>query len=464
MRFRLVVMVALSPLALSAQDPGARAGRLGTVRFESSCTAAAQPAFIRGVTQLHSFVFGGATQSFQDALKADPACAIAYWGIALTTWGNPFAPGLKSAAQLARGLETVQAGRAAGAKTERERDYVAAAAKLYENHQTVDQMARLIAYRDAMRALAAKYPSDTEATIFYALSIAIANDPTDKTYAGLLESGAMLERLVAAQPDHPGLAHYIIHSYDVPPLADRALARRAQLREIAPAAPHALHMPSHTFTRVGSWQESIDANRASAVSPRPRARSPRSCTPPTTWPTHTCRWARTAPSSSCSRAAGTGASLRRRARLRGRAALGRSLRAGRGPRALRARARPVGRNATRLEARTSGVPYADAVTHFARAIGRRAGRATGGRAQRDHGARAAARRARARARGVLDRTGGDQRRGGEGVARVRGRPPRRSGRPRCGRRPSGRTRPRRPRSRPVRSLRRASCSARCCSR
>jgi tetratricopeptide (TPR) repeat protein len=257
--------------ALSAEDHqhGIAAGeKLGTVHFQTSCTAAAQPVFDRAAALLHSFEFARAVEAFDQTLAADPSCTIAWWGIALSRWGNPFAAGLKPAAQMQLGAQAIAAAAATPPKTERERGYVAAAAKLYADYERTPQTDRLRAYRDAMAALAARYPQDDEATIFYALSLAIAADPADKSYAAQLEGGAILEKLFASHPDHPGLAHYIIHAYDVPPLAGRALPAARRYATIAPSAPHALHMPSHTFTRVGSWQESIDTNIASAAAAR----------------------------------------------------------------------------------------------------------------------------------------------------------------------------------------------------
>jgi hypothetical protein len=180
-----------------------------------------------------------------------------------------------------RGLQAIERGRSTGHPTPRERGYLDAAAKLFEHAETIDQGTRLVAYRDAMQSLAARESGDLEATIFYALALAITAPPTDKTYASQLKAGAMLEDLFAAHPDHPGLAHYIIHAYDVPALAPRALEAARRYSEIAPSAPHALHMPSHTFTRVGEWQ------RSTPTSPRrlPReapARCPRSFTRATT--------------------------------------------------------------------------------------------------------------------------------------------------------------------------------------
>jgi tetratricopeptide (TPR) repeat protein len=201
-------------------------------------------------------------------LGEDATCGIAYWGIALSDWSNPFAPGAKDKSQLQAGHESAERGRIVGAKTERERAYLVAAGKLYSDYESTPQRARLIAYRDAMREVAAQYPEDHEAQIFYALALAASEDPSDKTYADRLKAGAILEKLFEEEPTHPGLAHYIIHTYDVPALAGRALVAARRYSEIAPDAPHALHMPSHTFTRTGFWQESIDSNIAAAAAAR----------------------------------------------------------------------------------------------------------------------------------------------------------------------------------------------------
>ncbi|HKW01779.1 MAG TPA: hypothetical protein VJN96_18265 [Vicinamibacterales bacterium] len=238
--------------------------KLGTVHFETSCSAAAQPAFNRAMALLHSFEFGQAIQGFQSTLAADPACSIADWGIALARWGNPFAVVVRPPAQLQQGLDAIALAQKTPAKTERERGYVSAAARLYTDFDKIDQRTRVVAYSQAMGELSAKYPADREATIFYALSLTASALPTDKTYANQLKAGAILEKLYLEQPDHPGIAHYIIHSYDVPALADHALGAARSYAKIAPSAPHALHMPSHTFTRVGAWQESIDTNILSA--------------------------------------------------------------------------------------------------------------------------------------------------------------------------------------------------------
>jgi tetratricopeptide (TPR) repeat protein len=239
------------------------AEQLGTVTFATSCSTAAQPQFNRAAALLHSFEFLRAIDGFGATLMTDPSCAMAEWGIALSRWSNPFVVGIRPAGPLQQGRDAVERARAIGAKTDRERAYVDAVSRLYADFETTDQTARVVAYRDGMAKVAAAYPSDSEASIFYALSIAAAASPTDKTFADQLKAGAILEKLIARQPDHPGLAHYIIHTYDVPPLADRALEAARRYAKIAPSAPHALHMPSHTFTRLGYWQESIDTNTAS---------------------------------------------------------------------------------------------------------------------------------------------------------------------------------------------------------
>ena len=243
-------------------------GRLGTVTFANSCSAGVQLAFARGMALLHSFEFGQAMDAFKTVSDADPSCAIALWATGLAQWGNPFAGVLRPAPQLEAGRTALERAAAIGAKTPRERDFITAAAALYDRFATVDQRARQLAYRDAMAALAAKYTDDPEAAAFYALALAASADPADKTYVDQLKAGAILEKLWLSHPEHPGLAHYIIHAYDVPALAPRAVAAARRYAAIAPDAPHALHMPSHTFTRLGYWQDSIDTNILSAAAAR----------------------------------------------------------------------------------------------------------------------------------------------------------------------------------------------------
>ena len=271
-RVWLVAFVLAMPAAGHAQGGAAlhdhaALERLGSVHFVTSCNREAQPRFDHAVALMHSFQFGRAIEGFHSVLAVDPGCAIAYWGIALSSWSNPFA-GFKSPAQLAQGLQAVQQGRAAAAKTKRERAYIEAVAQLYTDTRQRDQATRALAYEVAMEQVSRKYPADTEASIFYALALAAAADPSDKTYARQLKAGAILERLFAKYPDHPGLAHYIIHAYDEPALASRAAEAARRYGHIAPSTPHALHMPSHTFTRTGDWQASIDTNLASASAAR----------------------------------------------------------------------------------------------------------------------------------------------------------------------------------------------------
>jgi tetratricopeptide (TPR) repeat protein len=273
MRIRLVLLVmvialGVNGLGITQADHDASAENLGKVNFNTSCNSAAQPQFNRAVALMHSFQFARAIEAFNVILVSDPSCAIAYWGIALSNWGNPFAAGLKLPAQLDQGLKAIEHARAVGAKTERERAYIETVAHLFTDTANTDQRSRVLAYESAMATVSAAYPEDIEAAIFYALALASAADPADKTYARQLKAGAILENLFVQYPNHPGLAHYIIHTYDFPPLAARAVGAARRYHEIAPSAPHALHMPSHTFTRVGYWQDSIDTNIAAAAAAR----------------------------------------------------------------------------------------------------------------------------------------------------------------------------------------------------
>ena len=263
-----LLIVPVSRVIAQEHQHVAAGERLGTVHFSTSCNAESQKHFDRAVALLHSFQFSNAIDGFNAALKADSSCAIAYWGIALSHWSNPFAPGLKATSQLQDGRQSSERGLSLGAKSARERSYIAAVSKLYANFEKTSQQIRLLAYRDAMAEVSAHYPQDHEAAIFYALALAASEEPTDKTYASRLKAAAILEALFVQEPDHPGLAHYIIHTYDVPPLAARALPAAQRYSLIAPDSPHALHMPSHTFTRVGYWQESIASNLAASAAAR----------------------------------------------------------------------------------------------------------------------------------------------------------------------------------------------------
>ena len=263
-----MLCILAAPPSVAQSHQHADGEQLGSVNFITSCNRTAQTKFNHAVALLHSFQFSRAIQDFEAVLEEDPACGIAYWGISLSDWGNPFASGIKDSGQLKLGRESAERGKSAGAKTERERSYLAAVSRLYSDFEGTPQRARMLAYRDAMADVASRYPEDHEAQIFYALALAASEDPADKTYAGRLKAGAILEKLFQKEPSHPGLAHYIIHAYDVPALAAQALIAARRYSKIAPDAPHALHMPSHTFTRLGYWQESIDSNIAAAAAAR----------------------------------------------------------------------------------------------------------------------------------------------------------------------------------------------------
>ncbi|MGI9077557.1 MAG: hypothetical protein ACR2G6_09545 [Gemmatimonadaceae bacterium] len=238
--------------------------KLGTVHFATSCNPRFAPQFNRAVALLHSFEFGASIRAFNEVLAADSTCAMAHWGIALSRWSNPMAAGNRSVAQLMQGKQAADAAmRLSVRASERERGYIHAVTRLYDDFEHKDQRTRIVAYERAMHELVMRQPADTEATIFHAIALTASAPTTDKTYANQLKAGSILEPLWAKQPNHPGLAHYIIHSYDYPPLADKARAAARRYASIAPSAAHALHMPSHTVTRVGMWEESVKANARS---------------------------------------------------------------------------------------------------------------------------------------------------------------------------------------------------------
>jgi hypothetical protein len=244
-----------------AHPVSASTENLGTVHFATTCSPSVAPQFDRAVALLHSFEFGASIRAFNEVLAVDSTCAMAQWGIALSRWTNPMSVGSRSVTQLQQGRQAVDAATRLGARaSERERGYINAVSQLYDDFEHKDQRTRIVAYERAMSDLVMRQPADTEAKIFYAISLTASALPTDKTYANQLKAGSILEPLWAKQPNHPGLAHYIIHTYDYPALADRARAAAQRYASIAPSAAHALHMPSHTFTRVGMWQESVAAN------------------------------------------------------------------------------------------------------------------------------------------------------------------------------------------------------------
>lgn len=274
MNIRLATLAISSCFLLSATASTAQHGEHGAipanqvgseyVSFSTSCSPAVAAEFNRGVALIHSFWFSEAINTFNGVLHDDPECAIAYWGIALGHWGNPFA-GQRNTAQLARGQATMAQARATGSPNTREQAYIDAVGELFASDQPSAHHERTVAYENAMAQLVEQYPDDKEAKIFYALAVNQTALPTDQTYAQQLKAAGILEPLFEENPNHPGIAHYIIHAYDHPPLAERALAAAQRYASLAPDAPHALHMPSHTFTRVGMWQDSVDTNLRSAA-------------------------------------------------------------------------------------------------------------------------------------------------------------------------------------------------------
>jgi tetratricopeptide (TPR) repeat protein len=261
--FLVVSLIALVYASLGRTQERATE-KLGKVHFPVSCSAAAQEQFDRAVALLHSFWLDEAGKAFAAIGQADSGCAMAHWGTAMTLFGNPFTWPLSGKA-LPDGWAAVEKAKAAPAKTQRERDYIGAVEAFYKDWDKADHRSRALAYMNAMEGLAQRYPEDTEASVFYALALDVTALPTDKTYANQLKAARILEKVFAEQPDHPGVAHYLIHSYDFPPIAAQGLTAARRYASIAPSAPHALHMPSHIFTRRGLWEESIEMNRRSAV-------------------------------------------------------------------------------------------------------------------------------------------------------------------------------------------------------
>jgi hypothetical protein len=240
--------------------------RMGTVQFETSCSPDVRDEFNQAVATLHSFGYRKAAQLFADVLSGDPKCSMAEWGIAMSHYRQLWDPPTED--DLRIGLEAAQNGLSMRPKTQRESDYLSAILGLYQDAGTLSHGVRAKRYENGMESLHSRYPQDSEAAIFYALSL-IANAPlNDKTYADQKKATRILEPIFLQQPGHPGLAHYIIHADDNPVLAQLALNAAQRYSQIAPDSPHALHMPSHIFTRLGLWDESIASNLASVASAR----------------------------------------------------------------------------------------------------------------------------------------------------------------------------------------------------
>jgi tetratricopeptide (TPR) repeat protein len=250
--------------AANAQD--AAEPQLGIVHFQTSCNEVAQRRFDRAMRYQHSFWYRASREIFDEALQADPECAIAHWGIAQSLLLNPHfaAP----ADHLPAGLASLEKAKAIGAKTQRERDYIDALLAFYVDYPSTTFQERVQRHSAKMEQLASRYPDDDEAQIAYAITLNVSASPNDKSYAKQLKGAAILEPIFERQPRHPGVAHYLVHLYDYPPIAHKGLDAAKRYAQIAPAAPHAQHMPSHIFTRVGFWRDSISANSASAKAAR----------------------------------------------------------------------------------------------------------------------------------------------------------------------------------------------------
>jgi len=261
---RIGVLIAAAALLALPFQPAARADTrakiVEEVDFATSCSPAVQHAFKHAVWTLHSFWYPEALKDFTAVTEAEPDCAIGYWGIAMSHWYPLWYP--PSPAALKAGSEAVEKAMAAPTQTEREKDYIAAIAAFYRDNDKLDHRTRAVAYEKAMEQVYLKYPEDREAAVFYALALNATALPTDKTFANKRKAAEILDKVWKEQPNHPGVVHYLIHSDDTAQFAQSGLDAAICYAKIAPDVPHALHMPSHIFTRLGMWQESIDSNRA----------------------------------------------------------------------------------------------------------------------------------------------------------------------------------------------------------
>ena len=264
----VLIALAVAPLGAQQHHDAMRpedVKKLGNMTFPSSCVKEQQQNLTRAVAMLHSFWFEQANKAFSDIAAADPTCAMAQWGLAMTALGNPFVRQPIPQPRLQIGLAAAEKAIALAAKqTPREQAYAAAAAALYRDAGTRDHLARLQAHEDAMKVVHEAYPEDAEAAIFYARALIATSPPNDLAYAKQKQAAAILDPLFRKNGKHPGIAHYLIHAFDAPPIAGGGLDAARRYADIAPSAPHALHMPSHIFTRLGYWDESIETNQRSA--------------------------------------------------------------------------------------------------------------------------------------------------------------------------------------------------------
>jgi len=262
---RATLLGLLCAAAVKAQEPHQHQHELGKVNFPISCSVSAQKQFNRAVAWLHSFEYQEAEKTFTQVTFADQKCGMGYWGIAMSQYHPIWA--LPTVEELKKGWDAIEKARSVGARTARERGYIAAIEVFYKDADKLDHRARVFAYREAMERLYRRYPKDREASVFYALTlIATGMTANDKSYTSEKKAAEILKRVLAAEPEHPGVAHYLIHGYDYPPLAALALPAARSYAKIAPASAHAQHMPSHIFTRLGLWQEAIQSNLDAASS------------------------------------------------------------------------------------------------------------------------------------------------------------------------------------------------------
>jgi tetratricopeptide (TPR) repeat protein len=255
----VTVLAFLSAPAGVAQEKTVE--QLGKVTFPTSCDPKVQAQFERGVAMLHSYWFTEAGKVFDAVAKQDPNCVMAYWGYAVNLLGNTLS-GPPSAKDAQAAWDALERARAIGGKTQRERDWIEALSAYYRDYDKVSLDDRLLAYTKAMEQMTQRYPDDFEAWAYYALTLQASAPKTDRSYADQLKSAAILEKLYKQNPQHPGVSHYLIHAYDYPPLADKGIDAARRYAGIAPAAPHARHMPSHIYSMVGLWEESIASNRS----------------------------------------------------------------------------------------------------------------------------------------------------------------------------------------------------------
>src|SRR5712691_9099078 len=264
---RILFAAGLLTAALAGGAAAQQDEKLGKVSFPTSCDPKVQAEFDRGVAMLHSYWFLIARRTFEGILQQYPTCAMAHWGVAMDFLGNTLAA-TPTRADAQAAWDALEKARALGAKTQRERGWIEALSAYFRDHDKVAVDARLVAYNAAMEQMAQRYPDDYEVQAYYALALQASAQKSDLTYANQLKSAAILEKLFDQNPQHPGVTHYLIHTFDFAPLADKGVAPARRYAGIAPAVPHARHMPSHIYSMVGLWEESIAAN-ASALEIQP---------------------------------------------------------------------------------------------------------------------------------------------------------------------------------------------------